>query len=160
MTKNVPAVVEGETLEAKAIEAIGGGAQAVMLAGQTFDVVNQVNLPTLKHETGETIAIEITDAIREEVNYKDVIKTIDGEKKMVREENIINVGRVRELNSGQMFEYVYNAMTADNLRGAYPDQTYLGRFFAIQKLGVVQGKQYKQTNIVEIKPREAQPTAA
>lgn len=158
MTKEAEVIEGQDVLTGKEIATIGGGAKQVMVGGMKYAVTNQVNLPTLKQESGETVAIRITDPIREEVQYKDIMvndPNNPGQKVVQKQENIINVGRVMELSSNQMFEYVYNAMTADNIRNAYPNEAYVGKCFGIQKLGVVQGKQYKQTNVVEIEPVEA-----
>ena len=140
---------------AKSIAVIAPAMQGVMIGGARFNIKKQVNLPTLKQESGETIAVRFDTPIREEPQYKDVIvNNEDGSKGVVKQETFINIVRVTELGSGQPFEYVCNAMTADNIRSTYPDENYVGRSFAIQKLGTVAGKQYKQTNVVEIEAAE------
>lgn len=139
-------------LESKNVQVTERAAAGVVIGGQTYGMVKQVNLPTLKHDTNETVAIRIDMPIREEVNYIKELVTVNGEKQEITKENVINVVRVTELNSMQPFEYVCNAMTADNLRSAYPEHGYVGKSFAIQKLGVVAGKRYKETKIIEIEP--------
>ena len=158
MAKTKANVDPALVLTGKEVAKIGGGAQAVQLGGVTYEVVSQVNVPTLKQEDQETVAVKFIQPILEKPQYTDKIVEVDGEKRVVKEERIINIGRVIELSSGQVFEYVCNAMTADHLRAAYPNHGYVGRCFGIQKVGKVAGKLYKQTNIVEIAPAGA-PTA-
>lgn len=140
----------GEILTTKAITVSEKAAGGVIVNGQQFNMVKRVNLPTLKQESGEVVVFRIDARIREEVNYKETEVVMNGEKVKATQENIINVVRVTEASSGQPFEYVCNAMTADNLRSAYPDHTYIGHCFAVQKLGTVAGKRYKETNVIEI----------
>lgn len=112
----------------------------VLIGGEAYRIVKLVNVPTLKHESGETVCIRIDDKIRRTTN------TQDGK------EVELSVVRVTLLSSMQPFEYVCNAMTADNLHAAYPEDSYVGKCFAIQKRGVVAGKRYKETHVVEIEP--------
>lgn len=135
---------------AKSVEAHTDHMQMIQVGDKQMAVTNLVNLPTLKHETGEIVAIRIDAPIREEVSYKEEEVIVQGVKQVATRENIINVVRVTELSSGSPFEYVCNAMTADNLRSAYPENGYVGRSFAIAKGDTVQGKRYKATQIVEL----------
>lgn len=125
-------------------------AKTFVVGGVEYKVVNRVNLPTLKHETGEVVAIRIDAPIRQEITTVSEDVIIQGVKQTIEKENTINVVRVTELNSMSPFEYVCNAMTADNLRSAYPDNGYVGREFAILKGDTAPGKRYKETTIVEI----------
>ncbi len=143
---------DGEVLTSKAVTVARDAAKTVMVGGQAFEVVKQVNVPTLKQDTGETVAFRIDQPIREETNYITEEVTVNGVKQNATRENIINIARVTEANSMQEFEYVCNAMTADNLRNTYPDHGYVGKWFAILKLGVVAGKRYKETRVVELQP--------
>lgn len=153
MAKAPQAAQAGETvLESKAVVVRDSGAQAVMVEGQKFEIVRRVNVPTLKQETGETVTFKIIQPLEDKVNYETKEMTVDGVKKMVTEEKRITIARVIPIGSEDEFEYVCNAMTSDNLRSTYPNHDYVGRFFAVQKRGVVQGKRYKEVEIVEIKP--------
>ncbi len=122
----------------------------VSIGGKVYEIANRVNLPTLTHKVGDTVAIRIDAPIRAEVNYKDEEVMVDGVKRTVTKENTINVVRVTEMNVNQPFEYVCNAMTADNLRSAYPNDSYVGKVFAILKKDRAPGKQYMETEIVEL----------
>ena len=142
----------GEVLTTKAIVSQERQVKGVTIGGQQYDVVKRVNLPTLKHESGEIIAFRIDAPIREEKSTKQTEVTINGEKVKGTEETSINVVRVTEASSMREFEYVCNAMTADNLRSAYPSHDYVGKWFAVSKLGQVAGKRYKETHVIEIAP--------
>lgn len=142
----------GEVLQTKEIIAVERRMGPVEIRGQRFQPVRRVNVPTLKHDSGEVVAFRIDQPIRQEKSMRRVEVTVNGVKQQGEEEVTINIARVTEASSKQEFEYVCNAMTADNLRGAYPDDGYVGKWFAVQKLGVVAGKRYKETNVIEIEP--------
>lgn len=142
----------GEVLTTRDVARYDGGATAVNIGGNRYNVTRRVNVPTLKHDSGAVVAFRIDAPIREEHSLRKVKVKIGGVDQEAEEEVRINVVRVTEAKSGQEFEYVCNAMTADNLRGTYPDHSYVGKWFAIQKLGVVAGKRYKETNVLEIEP--------
>lgn len=140
----------GEVLTTTAPAMRDKSTEVVMIDGKAHEVVKLVNLPTLKHESGKVVAFRVDAPIRIETSKREEEVTMDGVKKTVTIETPINVVRVTEWGSKQPFEYVCNAMTADNLRSAYPDHEYVGRIFAVQKLGLVAGKRYKETNIIEL----------
>lgn len=140
------------TLYAKPGEVQAGAAQLVDIGGVEYKIAKRVNLPILKHEDGETLAVRIDQAIVEEPTVRDVqVKTPTGVQTF-QEESTINVVRVTELYSKEPFNLVLNTMSAGDLRNAYPDHSYVGKMFAIQKVGLVAGKRYKQVNVVEIEP--------
>lgn len=128
------------------------GPTGVMIDGVEYKVKQQVNVPILKHETGETVAVRIELPINKELTEREKEVIVAGVKTMATEESTINVIRVTELTTGQLFQLVLNAITASEFERAYPDNDYVGRFFAIKKLGLVAGKRYKDVQIVEIEP--------
>ena len=121
-----------------------------MVAGTAYKAVEQVTVPVLKHDSGETVAFEIVQPILAEDNFETEIDKKTGEVLSQTFKGKINVGRVRELSSGQLFQYVFNAISASELRNAYPNDGYVGKSFAIKKLDLVAGKRYKEVQIVEI----------
>jgi hypothetical protein len=137
-------VENANNLTSKEVTVSSKGPSAVMIGGTAFNVKRLVTVPTLQQETGETVAIEFLSPIETKPNNE----TING----VVVEKFINVARVRELSSGQEFAYVLNAITEGNIREAYPHEGYVGKCFAIKKLGVVAGKRYKDVQVVEIDP--------
>lgn len=142
-----------DVVVSKAAEVVTEAPKNVSIGGVVYEIANRVNLPTLSQKVGETIAIRVDANIRQETSYKEEEVMVDGVKRTVTKENIINVVRVTEMNSLQPFEYVCNAMTADNLRSAYPEDTYVGRVFAILKKDRAPGKQYMETEIVELQAK-------
>lgn len=144
-------------LETKAIVATRTGPSGVMIAGQRFEVVQQVNVPILKHETGETVAVRIELPLRTETSDRlvEVTDPRTGEVIKGSQEVPITVARVTELGSGQLFQLVLNAISASEFERAYPNAGYVGKCFAIKKLGLVAGKRYKDVQIVEIQPNAA-----
>jgi hypothetical protein len=155
MKSNQPASTD-LTLYAKAGEVQTGAAQSVDIGGVKFVIAKRVNVPILKHETGETVAVRIDAPIMEEPTQREVsVRMPDGTTQKMMQESTINVVRVTELYSNEPFQLVLNTMSAGDLRNTYPDHDYVGRLFAIQKGDLVPGKQYKQVNVVEIEPEHA-----
>lgn len=142
----------GEVLHSKSVAISKQAAAKVVIGEAEYRIVKRVNLPTLKHESGETVCVRIDDPIRVVTNLTKETAKIDGKDTEFEKATELSVVRVTELSSMQPFEYVCNAMTADNIHSAYPNDAYVGRCFAIQKLGQVAGKRYKETNVVEIEP--------
>lgn len=142
------------TLYAKPGEVQSGAAQTVDVGGVTYKIAKRVNVPILKHEDGETLAVRFDQPILEEPTIRDIrVKdAATGGLVTMQEEGYINVARVTELYSKEPFNLVLSVMAAGDLRNAYPDHGYVGRTFAIQKVGLVAGKRYKQVNVVEIEP--------
>lgn len=123
---------------------------SLMVAGTEFKVAQQVTVPVLKQDSGETVAIKIVAPILVEDQFDTKIDEETGEIIKQTFKGKINVGRVTELTSGQLFQYVFNAISASEIRNAYPDESYVGKSFLIKKLAVVAGKRYKEVQIIEI----------
>lgn len=148
-------VIDNETgevveTEGKALKVSEQATPAIMVNGMAIRVKKQVTLPTLKHDSGQTVLVRITDPFTSEASVEKKTVKINGVDTEVEEEKTIHIARVTELQSGENFTYVLNAITHDNIVGAYSDDSYVGKCFAIQKLGVVQGKRYKDVKVVEI----------
>jgi len=124
----------------------------VVVGNQEFAVAQQVNLPSLKHDSGETVTILILAAIVDETKTEKKVIKVKGVDTEVEEEKTLHIAKVGEITTGLDFTYVMNAITNDNLRRMYPNDGYVGRTFAIQKLGLVAGKRYKDVNILELTP--------
>jgi hypothetical protein len=142
---------DGEVLESRAVTIDRKGASGVMIAGVKYELERRVNVPTLKHDTGETVAFTIILPLETKKNTITEQAKVNGVMQDVERETEITVARIIEISSGQEMEYVCNAITADNLLAAYPEHTYVGKTFGIKKLGVVAGKRYKDVEIIEIK---------
>jgi hypothetical protein len=142
----------GEVIEAegKALRISEQAAPAIMVNGMAIRVKKQVTLPTLKHDSGQTVLVRITDPFVSETSVEKKTVKVAGVDTEIEEEKTLHIARVTELQSGENFTYVLNAITHDNIVGAYPNDDYVGKCFAIQKLGTVQGKRYKDVKVVEI----------
>lgn len=146
---------DGDNLNALAVRAERHSPKAVLVGDQSYSVKQQVNVPTLKHDTGVTVAIRIEQAIRRELTSREEEVTLaNGEIVKGIKEGTLAVVRVTELGSGQLFNLVLNSITASELDRAYEDQSYVGKSFAIRKMGTVAGKRYKDVQIVEIEAAE------
>lgn len=140
------------------------GPKSIVVGDTEFDIVQQVNVPVLKHGSGETVLVRIEQPIRHELSSREIeVAVASGEMVKGKQDTQIAVTRVTELNSGQLFNLVLNAITASELERTYNTENenkvpaYVGKCFAIRKLGTVQGKRYKDVQIIEIKPKAATP---
>ena len=142
----------GEIVETrgKALKISEQAAPSVMVNGMAIRVKKQVTLPTLKHDSGQTVLVRITDPFVSEKSVEKKIVKVAGVDTEIEEEKTLHIARVTELTTGENFTYVLNAITHDNIASAYPGDEYVGKCFAIQKLGTVQGKRYKDVKVVEI----------
>lgn len=145
----------GEVFQGKEVAIAAQVASGVMIGGVSYGIKQLVNVPTLKHETNETVVIKPIAAIIETTSMQDKEVIIGGVKQIAQEEVTINVVRIIEMGSGQTMEYVCNAITADSLRTTYPNDSYVGKVFGIKKLGVVAGKRYKEVQILELEAQAA-----
>ena len=136
----------------------GTAGETVTLAnGMKIKLARQVTVPTLKHESGETIVVTMESKFVSETTMEKKTVKVKGVDTEIEEEKTIHIARVIEVESGVLFSYVLNAITHDNIMNAYPDHSYVGKTFAIQKLGLVAGKRYKDVNVIEV---EIEPSDA
>jgi len=148
------------TLTGQEVTAQGSDTTGVMIGGKLFTAVRVVNVPTLKHDTGQVVAFQILQPLKLKENETTEDVVVDGKTVKATKKNRLHVARVLELTTRQEFEYVCNAITAGDLIDSYPpDDTgkpgYVGKWFAIQKGSAVQGKRYKEVKIIEIQPDDA-----
>lgn len=144
-------MAKGENLDtAKAVTVVNENAKGVMVAGTEYKVIENVTVPILKHDSNEVVAVKIVQPIEEQDQFDTKIDDETGEVLSQKFKGKINVGRVIELGSGQLMQYVFNAISASEIKSAYPEHSYVGKSFAIKKLGVVAGKRYKEVQIIEI----------
>lgn len=130
----------------------GTDVTGVMVGGKLIRVIGAISVPTLKHETNQTIAIRFDQPITQKINEKKVKVVVGGETVDATENVTINVVRVTELASMKTFTYVVNAMTKSDLEEAEPNQSYVGKWYALRKGQTVEGKRYKRVEIVRIDP--------
>lgn len=148
--------ITGEVLEVErdAMLPARNDYSGVMIGGQSYEVVGLVNVPTLSHETGATVAFMALMPIVSGMNEVTEEVTVEGKKVMASRQVPINVIRVRNLADELEYEYVLNAIAADSFITSYPDAGYVGKCFAIKKGQVVAGKRYKSVEVIEIRPTQ------
>ena len=120
----------GEIVAGTALKISEQAAPAIMVNGLAIRVKKQVTLPTLKHESQTTVLVRFTDPFVSETSTETKEVKVDGVMRQVEEEKTIHIARVTELQSGENFTYVLNAITHDNIVGAYPNDGYVGKCFA------------------------------
>lgn len=160
LTANVIDGNTGEILEGFAPALENRAASGVEINGVVYDTVKAVTLPTLKHDVGKTIVFKVAEPMFTDEKEVEEMVEVEGVMKKGTRKNKVTVMRVIELNSGVLCEYVCNAITVDDLNSAYPDNGYVGKSFAVQKLGKIAGKKYNEIKIIEIQPRVKTATVA
>lgn len=112
----------------------------VSLDGRNFTVARQVVIPQLKQKTGETVYITVNEPIHDGDEIKDATGKV-GKARLCE---------VTNLQDGKLYVYLTNAILESALTKGYPDDSYVGKSFAIAKGEVVEGKRYKALQVVEI----------
>lgn len=139
-------VSKEHTAKVPAVQALAG---ALVLGGRKFTVVKQVTLPILKQKSGEIVAFKIEQEMSIETSKEKKRDGTEGEEKQ------LGVLTVTELTTGNRFTYVCNAILRDRLVKGYPRDKdgvpgYVGKCFAVKKLETLEGKRYKDVNVLEI----------
>ena len=129
----------------------------VMPNGIKFKVAKAVSRPTLTHKPQTAAYLTILAPIetkltkeKAEITEKDA----DGKpvKKIVDVDKEIRTVGVTNLEDGQEYNYVVNAVTDSELNTSYPENGYVGKSFAILKGGKREGKNFNDIFITEIEP--------
>ena len=81
----------GEIIEGRALKISEQAAPAIMVNGIAIRVKKQVTLPTLKHDSGQTVLIRITDPFTSETSVEKKTVKINGVEQEVEEEKTIHV---------------------------------------------------------------------
>jgi len=134
--------------KSKAVAVVGNLAGKSITAGdRVFSVVRQVTLPQLKQVEGQIVHIRITSPI-----YVSKVVAKAGAKKADANSSDKPADLVNVVNliTGQACTYIVGAAVKGNLEEQYPDESYVGKSFAINKLPAPAGKRYKTYEILEI----------
>ena len=108
--------------------------------GVTATVVRKITLPLLKQEDGETVCFTVQGPMF-------TGKKLKTQKEGEQPATIVNV--INAENHMEM-QYLVPAVLKDSWETDYPDNTYVGKSFACQKLPKREGKRHKDMNIVEV----------
>jgi hypothetical protein len=101
-----------------------------------------VTRPTLSQEQGSVVQVKFLRPMTQ----KERLKKTTGEVEMGP-----HVAVVLERQTGMEMMYVCNAVTASELIEKYPDNSYVGKNFAILKMKPSKGNQYCEVRIVQMK---------
>ena len=104
-------------------------------------VMELVTRPTLTHEQGTVVQVKFLSAM----THKTHVKKTTGEV-----EQGPPVAIVVDRLTGTESMYVCNAITASELNEKYPNNSYVGKSFAIQKLKPTKGNDYCEIYIVRL----------
>ena len=144
--QNHAAEVLAERNEFTAHAAMGAGAGDEFAisaeAASSIEAVRQVTLPVLKFEAGQRIYFKIVEAI---AKGKEMKQGRGGKPKMEPAEIIKIMGP-----AGGLRVLIAGAVLAAELRENYPEDAYVGRWFACQKFAPVGDKTYATYHIIEI----------
>jgi hypothetical protein len=111
--------------------------------GLAVAIVRAVSRPTLQHEAGDTHFLTLVSPIREE---EDKANSTESEKKTIA------VGAVLNLLDNREYNYVFGSVNVSEIKNNYPNNTYVGKSFAIMKGEKEKGKRYFQYFVTEIAP--------
>lgn len=140
-TSNKPAAKQAgtEVVPMSATAQTFAAAQAALAAKLPgFRVAKQITMPVLKMEIDKLYALKITDALR--------VSTYKGEK----DEKPADICGVIDMTTGALHTFLVPAVVKKNIEDNYPDNSYIGKVFAVQKLPKRPGKRYFDFNIAEI----------
>lgn len=111
-----------------------------------YDVEKLVTVPVLQLPIDVVRGVRITEPLFE---GKEIKSTGRVSKKPATLANVVN------LQNGETAQIVVPAVLEANLREQYPDDSYVGKSFAVQNNGKREGKEYNDIRIMEIKPKTA-----
>jgi hypothetical protein len=134
----IPPIIEGVKTMAKntATES------APTSKGLNFTIARRVVVPTMKVGS-DPIFVQFEQPIEVRQKQED-----DGKGNMI--EKTIEIGRVTNLETGEIVEIVIGTVLHSELNGAYADNAYVGKQFRIVKKDVP-NKRYKAYELDEIK---------
>jgi len=118
----------------------------VKKGGLKMRVVKRITLPTLNPSVGVPMFVRFDSAIRVS-DYKDP----DPRK---AEEKPADIAEITDMETGAVFLLLVSSVIKENLHRQYPDDTYKGRIFAIQKLPKRPNKRYHDWDIAEVEINE------
>jgi hypothetical protein len=149
-TKPAPAPAPAAEVETKAEQqtnvpaTISGAAPAIPAGMPKFKLAKRVTLPTINPGVGEKHIFRIEDAMRES-SYK----SPDAEK-----EKPATVCTVVDIDTGVVSLWIVPEVAKKNIIEAYPENGYIGKYFAVQKLPKRAGKRYFDFEIAELEIEE------
>jgi hypothetical protein len=132
---NVPAVIDTNT---------PGEGELLVIGGRKFAVKRVVTLPLLKHLDGQVVMVQINSPI---YTGNQVPAEKGSANATAKPADLCDV---LELNTGRKMQYIVAAVAKSNFETKYPNQSYVGKYFAIRKGEKREGKRYRDYEIIEI----------
>ena len=119
-----------------------------------FEVAAMVTLPTFKIKDNEVFVFQADGTIYEGKKLKGD-KATDDDGNPRKPVFLMPVTKINP-ESGETLkgQIVVGAVLKENLEEKYPDAGYVGKIFGVQKLGLKEGKRYKEYNVVELKRKK------
>jgi hypothetical protein len=112
------------------------------MANIKFKTKKHVTLPLLKFQNNDPLYVQFTDAIF-------TGKVVDDKKEPPKMANVIN------LETGEEAQIILGAVLVSNLEDTYPNETYVGKQFMIEKSAPEGARKYSLFNITEIEVEKA-----
>ena len=129
-----PATAETEVLPPASISE---RALAAVKKGPEIRVLKQVTYPLLKQRDNETAYVEIVGAFF-------LGKKLDDKK------DAATLVHVKTPGNEGVFQFIVPAVMQSELDKAYPEASYVGHKFAVQKFKPEDGKRYNTFSILEV----------
>jgi len=122
-----------------------------------FEIIRNVTLPfIIVPGDGTPFYLKFNTAIAADTTtFSERVRKskLDGDKSATQEP--MHIAEVTNLQTGEVGRLVMHSVLESNLNEAYPGNTYVGRYFKINK-EKAKGKRYFNFNIVEIKLKGAE----
>lgn len=107
-----------------------------------YRIAKRVTMPTLNLAVNEPKVMRIDDAFRES-------KYQDPDPKKAKEKPA-TICSITDMQTGEVALLLVPEVMKKNIDESYPDQTYVGRIFCVQKLPKRPGKRYFDFEIAEL----------
>jgi hypothetical protein len=115
--------------------------------GLKFKVKKNVTLPLLKLEDGGAIFIRADEPIflAKEIEGTRARKNAEGQ--VQQPPHLLNV---TNLETGEQMQIIANEVLKSTLEDAYPDTSYVGKSFRVERKPIQKGKKYATFTVAEI----------
>lgn len=105
--------------------------------------VRNVTVPTLKFPDGSRIAVKIISKIEK---GKEMKEGRGGKPKM----EPADVAQVMRLSTGEVVQLIFGTVLKSEIEDAYPEHSYVGKCFVIEKHAKAVGKTYATYSVTEV----------
>jgi hypothetical protein len=126
-----------------------------------FEVVRNVTIPfIIVPGDGTAFYLKFNTAIEaDKTTFSERVRRSKNDGDKTQSSEPMHIAEVTNLQTGEVGRLVLHAVLESNLKEAYKDDSYVGRYFKINK-EKAKGKRYFSFNIVEIKLKEQETKPA